>query len=188
MIRVGVLLAAGHSRRFGPTNKLLAPYQGAPLATHAANAMRAADLDFRIAVISDPALEPLFEGFTLVKPGKNDALQSDSLKAGIRAARLHRPDRVLISLADMPSVGSDLLNRVLQTCSDTLASAVSDGMNRMPPACFPGGLLAEFEQLEQDRGAGGMIAKLPTRQLVTVAPACLVDIDTKADLKAKQQL
>ncbi|SDI98488.1 nucleotidyltransferase family protein [Aliiruegeria lutimaris] len=188
MIRVGVLLAAGYSRRFGPTNKLLALFRGAPLATCAANAMRAAELDHRIAVVADPALTPLLEDFTIVPLAEGDMLQSDSLKAGIREAARHRPNRVLFALADMPCVSADLLDRVLRTCSDTHASAVTDGRRRMPPACFPGQQLADFQRLEGDRGAGSLLTALPENQLVSVSAACLGDVDTKADLEALEWL
>ena len=66
MIRAGLLLAAGASRRFGPKDKLLSPLRGRPLIAHAAEAMRRAALDRRIAVIANPDLAPHLAGFEIV--------------------------------------------------------------------------------------------------------------------------
>ena len=48
---VGILLAAGQSRRMGAVNKLLAPLAGKPLVRHATEAMLAAGLDDVIVVV-----------------------------------------------------------------------------------------------------------------------------------------
>ena len=66
MTCTGLLLAGGASRRFGPSDKLLATVAGMPLMSHAAQAMRATPLDDRIAVIANPALAPLLDGFRIV--------------------------------------------------------------------------------------------------------------------------
>ncbi|MGV3695286.1 MAG: NTP transferase domain-containing protein, partial [Paracoccus marcusii] len=93
MTCTGLLLAAGASRRFGPSDKLLAPVAGMPLVAHAAQAMRATPLDDRIAVIANPALAPLLDGFRIVLIAQGQ--QSDSLRAGLSAAG--NPDRLLIA-------------------------------------------------------------------------------------------
>lgn len=177
MNRTGLLLAAGASCRFGAAEKLLASLDGRPLIAHAAQAMRDATLDRRIAVIANPALRPYLDGFDVVemRPGA----QSDSLRAGLQAAG--ETDRLLIALADMPRVTSELLDRVTGTATDDRPAACRDLDAPMPPACFPRGWLTRLTKMTGDQGAGRLIRNLPMQALVK-APGQLGDIDTVCDL------
>lgn len=185
MIRTGLLLAAGASRRFGPDDKLLAPLRGQPLIGHAARAMRAVPLDRRIAVIANPALAPHLAGFDLVTIAP--AALSDSLRAGLEVAGL--PDRLLIALGDMPDVTPEHLARVLDGATDDLPSASVDGgfsadhegSAPMPPACFPRACLPLLRDLRGDQGAGRLLRDLPPAQLRRAA-GLLRDIDRLSDL------
>ncbi|MFD0981766.1 NTP transferase domain-containing protein [Tropicimonas aquimaris] len=184
MTRVGLILAAGRSARFGSENKLLAPFRGRPLAACAAEAMRGVALDHRLVVTSSAEVAALFEGFERV-PGAGDmAGQADNLRAGVARARALGADRLLIALADMPLVGAEVMQAVLERCGATCASAVTDGRRRMPPACFPQSDLAALSGLQGDRGAGALLRGLPSTALVTVAADVLADVDTVADLAA----
>ena len=173
MIRIGLLLAAGASRRFGPQDKLLAPLGGRPLVTRAADALRGTPLDHRIAVIANPALAPLLEGveIVLIPPGQ----QSDSLRAGLAAAG--QPDRLLIALGDMPDVTSAHLTRILTAATDNLPACSHDGTAPLPPACFPQARLADLQHLTGDQGAARLLHDLPSTQYIN-APSLLRDIDT----------
>lgn len=177
MIRCGVLLAAGASRRFGAADKLLAPLFGRPLIAHAAAAMRAAALDRRIAVIANRDLTALLDGFTLLQIPPGD--QSASLRAAIRAAG--EPARLLIALADMPHVTADHLDRVVAATREDRPAASHDGGPPMPPACFPASWLGRLDGLRGDRGAGRLIRDLPADALLA-APGLLADIDRVEDL------
>ena len=181
MIRAGLLLAAGASRRFGTEDKLLASLQGRPLIAHAAQAMREAPLERRIAVIANPALSAHLEGFQIVTipPGA----QSDSLRAGLSAAG--RPDRLLVALADMPFVDAAHLGRVLSAATDETPSASRDRGPPMPPSCFPASWLDRLMTLEGDRGAGSLIHNLPAASVIP-ATRLLADIDTASDLKREE--
>ncbi|WP_410219210.1 NTP transferase domain-containing protein [Paracoccus sp. (in: a-proteobacteria)] len=177
MIRTGLLLAAGASRRFGPQDKLLAPVRGRAMVIHAAEAMSGADLGHRIAVISNPELAPLLGAFTIVtiSPGQ----QSDSLRAGLAAAGLVH--RLLVALGDMPDVTAGHLDHVLRTATDVLPAASHDGQSPLPPACFPAASLRALRSLSGDQGAGRLLRDLPPEQLVH-APGLLRDIDRTGDL------
>ncbi|WP_265500806.1 nucleotidyltransferase family protein [Paracoccus beibuensis] len=172
MIRTGLLLAAGASRRFGPADKLLALVYGRPLVQHAADAMRRAPLDHRIAVIANPALRPLLTGFRIVEIISKE--QSDSLRAGL--AEAGQPDRLVIALGDMPDVTPDLLAQVLDRTTHESPAASHDGQRPMPPACFPRAWLPRLATSCGDRGAAGLLRDLPERRLVH-APALLRDVD-----------
>ncbi|SIS71694.1 nucleotidyltransferase family protein [Paracoccus saliphilus] len=177
MNRTGLLLAAGTSRRFGVADKLLAPLDGRPLVAHAAQAMQMTALDRHIAVIANPELRPYLDGFEIVEiqPGA----QSDSLRAGLQAAG--ETDRLLIALADMPRVTSELLDMVVAAATDDRPAACHDLGPPMPPACFPRGWLIRLAELTGDQGAGRLIRDLPAEALVN-ARGLLTDIDTVSDL------
>lgn len=173
MIRTGLLLAAGASRRFGPQDKLSAPFRDRPLVTHAADALRNVPLDRRIAVIAKPAIAPLLDGFqiVLIPPGQ----QSDSLRAGLAAAG--QPDRLLIALGDMPDVTAAHLTRILIAATDKLPACSHDGTAPLPPACFPQARLADLHDLTGDQGAARLLHDLPPAQYID-ARSLLRDIDT----------
>lgn len=177
MTGTGLLLAAGASRRFGADDKLLAVLHDRPVITYAADAMRRAPLERRIAVITNPDLRPFLSGFDVVDiaPGT----QSDSLIAGLKAADV--PDRLLIVLADMPLVTSELLGQVIARVSDSQPAACHDEGPPMPPACFPKNWLARLADASGDRGAGRFIRDLPASALIP-ARGMLADIDSLADL------
>jgi CTP:molybdopterin cytidylyltransferase MocA len=180
MTTVGLLLAAGRSSRFGPANKLLAPFRGAPLVTHAAAAMAALPLGHRLAVTADARVASLLPGFRLV--AANPAgLQSDSLKAGLRAAEALGADLVLVALGDMPLVTVGTLSAVLAAARAEGVAAAVDGDLVTPPAGFTADRFPALMALSGDRGAGALLRDLPAAARVP-APGLLADIDTEGDL------
>lgn len=182
MLRAGILLAAGQSRRFGTADKLLAGWRGRPLVAHAAMAMRQAPLDLRIAVASNPAVIAELDGFVIVPPGNAASSQSASLRAGVARARDLGADCALVALADMPRVTPDLIAAVLDRCTPTRPAAATDGRRPMPPACFPAAWFDRLLQLDGDRGAGALLAGLPPDALAMAVPLLLHDVDTPDDL------
>jgi len=179
-----IVLAAGASRRFGVADKLLAPFGGRPLAQHAADAVRALDAAARVAVISNPALRPMFAGFEVVELADAGGGQSASLRAGLAKARLARPSKVLVVLADMPAVTPGLLRQVVATVTNALPAAATDGRRAMPPACFPAATFDALAAVEGDSGARTLIGALPASQLVLAPAGELRDVDRPADLPA----
>lgn len=177
-----IVLAAGLSQRFGNNDKLLAPFRGELLAHHIAHALRPLNLNARIAVISNSALNDCFTEFDIVKLEDGLGGQSASIRAGLARARLTNPDKVLIVLADMPNVTPDLLAKIITTTTAERPAAATDGKRAMPPACFPATYFGRLAALSGDRGAREILAKLPESALVTAAPSILRDIDQLADL------
>ncbi len=182
MRTVGLLLAAGHSRRFGPQNKLLADFRGKPLVIHSAEAMRNAGLDGLVAVVTDQAVADHLADFTLVWPEEADPEQSDSLRAGVQAALDIGWDRLLIGLGDMPLVTAVHVRAVVDRCTQKRASASTDGTHRTPPACFPTSMADALLALRGDRGAGSLLQALPAEALVEAPAGMLKDVDLVTDL------
>ena len=182
MITAGVLLAAGRSQRFGADEKLLASLDGRPLVTHVAQAMQEAGLDQLIAVVANPAVVELLDGFHHVRVTDDDSSQADSLRAGIAEARALGVDRALVVLGDMPGVTSELLRSVVAKCTGNSPSAVTNGEDPMVPACFPESAFADLMAIEGDRGAQTMLKGLNTDALVETSAGALRDVDQPEDL------
>ena len=141
--------------------------------------MRQAPVDLRIAVVRDPKVAALFEGFGHTAP--ESAEQSGSLRAGVRRARDLGARAVLVALADMPLVDAALLAQVARLGSRTGTAAARDGALRTPPAYFPAEAFAALLALTGDRGAGALLRDLPDAAFVE-APGRLADIDRPGDL------
>ncbi len=182
MKTAGLLLAAGASRRFGAEDKLLAPFEGKPLVSHAAEALRQANADVLIAVTGSDAVAGCLAGFTIVRPIGEEVAQSRSLAAGVAEAMRIGADRLLVVLGDMPRITPDLCREVMARCGEAGGSAAFDGKRPQPPACFSRALYPDLARLTGDRGAGTLLRTLPQDCLVHAPPGQLADIDTTDDL------
>ena len=171
-----VLLAAGSSQRFGPSNKLLAALDGRPMLSHVVNMLARFDFAARIAVAGE-AVVPLLGGFDIVMNDDPARGLSHSLRIGAARALAHDVDAVLIVLGDMPFVDADHIRRLLTADGEIRASA-ADGV-AMPPALFSRARTAGLATLTGDRGAHALLAGAV---LVPADPETLRDIDTEADL------
>jgi molybdenum cofactor cytidylyltransferase len=175
-----VLLAAGHSRRFG-TPKLGAKLHGKMLVHHAASTLSNVDFANKIAVIgsNDWGLEAI--GFTLVHA--KSTTQSESLTAGIIAAVTSKPAAIMIALGDMPFVTLTHYQRLLDAF-DSSCIASSDGNSPMPPAIFGPDHFAALCNLQGDNGAKAILQNAPA---ILASGNELADIDTPEDLAAAHQ-
>ena len=176
---LGVLLAAGQSRRFGPEDKLLTPYAGQPLVTHAAEAMRGAGCDSLAAVVSASRVAALLAGFAplRVAPGLP---MSRSFAAALARARATGAERLLLCLGDMPGIDATLLRRLIAQPGS--AACVCEG-RRLPPACIVAADFSQAEALpEGDHGARALIGTLPAAQLIAIDAMRARDVDRASDL------
>lgn len=176
----GILLAAGHGRRFGAGNKLLADWQGAPVVVHAARALRQAGPAQLIAVVRDARVAALLPGFRIVMAGEEAQAMSDSLRLGLAAIRA---DRALVTLGDMPAVPPAHLQALVRACSAERPAASAHpgpgGPRAGVPACLPAAILAAAARIRGDRGARGL---LDGAVLIPLPPGAGHDIDRPEDL------
>jgi molybdenum cofactor cytidylyltransferase len=178
-----VLLAAGLSRRFGATDKLMADLGGRPLGLHVAEALAGVPFGSRIAVTGagSPEYAPL--GFRIVLNAEPAHGQAGSLRLGVDAARSVGAGAVLVLLADMPRVGAGHVRGLLAAASggEAAIACSTDGVRRSPPALFGRGWFGRLAALSGDEGARALLADAPA---VRAAPGELVDVDTPAALAA----
>lgn len=168
----GVLLAAGHSRRWGPGNKLLAPWRGRPLVAWAGALLAGAPVDLRAAVIRDARVGALLPGLATLAPEGED--QSASLRAAVAWAQGQGAARLLVLLGDMPDLGPGTVAALVRGCADRPVAVRHPDGRPGAPACFPADCFAALAALRGDRGAGALLAGAAT---IPVPAAELVDLD-----------
>lgn len=127
---LGVLLAAGQSRRFGPGDKLLAPLAGRPLVCHAAGALAASGVGALAAVVSSPAVAALLPGFAALRVGPGLPMARSLARALVEHARALDAARLLVCLGDMPGVTPALLGRLLAQAGSAACVAGGSGCRR----------------------------------------------------------
>ncbi len=173
---VAILLAAGHSQRFG-RDKLAEPFQGMPLAYHAARALASVDFATHIAVVGPTGVDFVQFGFDIVRPPQG-ALMSTSIAAGVRLAADAECDACLIALADMPWVPAEHF-RALMHAHQGEITATSVAPLKMVPALFGRALFPALCRLRGDNGASGLLG---TADAVSMSSSSAFDIDVPSDL------
>lgn len=182
MKTVGILLAAGQSKRFGAENKLLADFKGKPLVHHAANALQGAKLDCILAVISKNGVPAELLNMPTVINDSEQCAQSDNLRLGLKYAIKQNADKVVIVLGDMPFVTSQTIQAISNLCTKSRCSAAMSSGHKLPPVAIPVSLFSEVMSSEGDQGARGLIQTLPPESCFKISPKEALDIDTQDQL------
>lgn len=184
---VVILLAAGRSRRFGDSDKLLASLDGAPLVTRAAAAIDALKPGRRIAVCGSEDGEPArllsAMGFDIVVNPAPERGLSTSIEIGIAAAEFGTARAALVCLADMPFVTTTHLRAMLRSFDQDAAPIVGSCRNgvALPPALFSRSSYQRLKSIRGDHGAKELLAGAP---LVSASETELADVDRPEDLEA----
>lgn len=180
--RIGLLLAAGHSRRFGAADKLMTPFDGAPLVTHAAAALRASGADRLIAVLRSAEVAASLPGFEPVFMDTPGAPQSESLRAGVLRAVDLGAVGVLVALGDMPRVPGTHIAALLALGRNHDLAATQVGDRTLPPAWFAARHFEALVAVSGDRGARDLLRCTPPAARIACPPDWLVDIDRPEDI------
>jgi molybdenum cofactor cytidylyltransferase len=181
----GLVLAAGISRRFGASDKLMADLGGRPLLSYALQRLAAAKVDSRFVVVSSSEASEQTLGFGCspihVKAGCPISL---SLQAGISGLP-EGCDQVLLMLGDMPFVSGRTVDRLLEWRSPC---CVSFEGALMPPALLPSFWFERIQSLTGDRGASALLSDIPRDRRLELSAEEIRDIDTVADLGAARRM
>jgi len=183
---VGLLLAAGASRRFGADKLAHALPHGVVVAVQAARHLKA-EVEHVVAVVrpgSEATAEALAaEGCDVVVCPDADQGMGASLACGARAAG--EAAGYLVALADMPFVRPSTIAAVRDALAGGAALAAPYFRTRRGhPVGIAGRFRAELEALSDDEGARSLLAA-HAAELVKVPvgdPGVIRDIDTPADV------
>ncbi|MCB5190831.1 nucleotidyltransferase family protein [Methylobacillus arboreus] len=188
----GILLAAGHSRRFTHGNKLLYPLQaGQPTALVSARNLIAA-LPHCLAVVRPGASElaTLMEkaGLEVLACQPHEQEMADSLAAAVRHVVFQHspPDAIVIALADMPFILPETIAAVAQKLAEgaNIVAPTYQGL-RGHPVGFSKRFYAELATLTGDEGARSVLRRhVEDIQLMECDdPGILQDFDTWEELQ-----
>ncbi len=192
---VGILLAAGHGRRYADAaqgqDKLTAQLpDGTPVVTAAARALRAAA--GHVVAITRPDNAPLKAllvqaGCEVITTDLHADGMGDSLAAAARHVMLTSgPDvqTCLVALGDMPWLRHDTCQLVARAAlSHSIVAPVWNG-RRGHPVAFHRSLWPELAELAGDKGARALIGRHGVADIAVDDAGVCADVDTPADLAA----
>jgi molybdenum cofactor cytidylyltransferase len=188
---VGILLAAGFSRRFGSADKLLQRLpDGCPIALASAqNLIKAIPNSVAVVRPENTELAELLKsaGLEVVLCNNSDQEMADSLVAAIRHTANSKAanDGFVIALADMPYISPATISSVATKLSSGASIVIPTYQGqRGHPVGFAAKFRQELESLHGDEGARAIIKRYPNElELLQCDDAgILADIDTPADL------
>ncbi len=176
---VGIILAAGQSKRMGETNKLTEHWRGKPLIRHVFDAAVNSSLDEVIVVTGHEAqdVEAVLPGARFVHNEDHQSGMGSSIVTGVKA--INDADGVMILLGDMPLVTSAHINALLEALSDHGEAIVVATNQGKPgnPVLFGKVYFSELEKLEGDRGARKLIEQSDKVIAVEIGEAAARDFD-----------
>lgn len=187
-----LMLAAGASRRFGPDEKLLAPFDGEPLVVRSVRRIAGLGLPVTVVVaVGGGAVEQALHNAGLVPPvrvtvnPRAAAGIGTSIAAGL-ASLSADTEAVVILQADMPFVDADLIGRLVaafRAASVPLPvhPVLPDG-GQANPVLWPAAWFPQLAALDGDRGGKRLLEGAGALTIALGDPAAAADIDTAEDL------
>ena len=183
-----LILGAGLSRRFGPTNKLLQNYEGKPMICHVVDEIKKLNLNQIIIVLGHQAEEVRQtlqdEPFTLVENLAFKEGMGTSIARGAQALD-QKSDGVFICPGDMPLIKSEQFIKLAENFSpNQICVPIHEGQ-RGHPVLFANSYFPALKQCKGDQGARTVLqANKDNIQFIEIGSNAIhYDIDEQKDIK-----
>lgn len=185
---VGVLLAAGFSRRFGSNKLLYRLPDGRPMVLAAAQQLRAVFPTVVAVIRPDQAtLQEMLvgEGLHVVTCLRDAQHMSASLKTAITYADRFVPSSYVIALGDMPFIQTETIRQVAKKLHIAKIVVPTYQGKRGHPVGIAAEFYTQLLQIEGDEGARSVVAAHQelVMLMTCVDPGILRDIDRLADIE-----
>jgi molybdenum cofactor cytidylyltransferase len=181
-----IVLAAGSSRRMG-TNKLLLTLEGEPLVRRSVRRCLAADFDRVVAVLGHEAarVRTALDGLSceIVENADHARGVGTSIRAGVVSVA-DAVDAVVVVLADMPYVTTDMLRTVTSWYRATRPPVVVSeyGGVQAPPTLYDRALFTRLLAIADDSGGKAVAHQLADLRVTVAFPeSARRDLDATAD-------
>jgi molybdenum cofactor cytidylyltransferase len=174
---VGVVLAAGQSRRMGEANKLTMPVDGTPMVARVVDTLQRSTAG-RVIVVTGHEPDEIRDALSgrdveLVHNPDFEEGMGTSVRAGVSALG-DDVDGVLIALADMPWVSSEVIDRLVDTFSPDGEASIyipMYGQKRGNPVLWGAQRFPELRKLSGDVGGKVLFDRHPEA-------ICYVDVQS----------
>ncbi|MFK7997151.1 MAG: NTP transferase domain-containing protein [Granulosicoccus sp.] len=186
-----VILAAGSSRRAGPANKLLTPYNGQPMVAHIAQTVVRSQAS-RVIAVTGHQHSRIVDALSTtsaecVYNTAHESGMASSVVMGI--SELTETDGILVCLGDMPHITTDIINQIIQAFKNNPDKSIfvpSINNQRGNPVLFTKVFYDSLLALEGDTGAKKLVQQYPDEvfEVDVEDNAVLLDYDTEEALSA----
>ncbi len=194
---VGIYLAAGNSTRMG-SNKLALPLGERTLGSTALQAALQSNLDKVILVTKEldqlqwvPISDLYHDKLLHVRCKHAEEGQAESIKCGLKVARLHKASAIVFILADQPFIKTEQLNRMISLAQRDRPSYIACRYENIPqpPVLFHWRLFSRLAQLHGDEGARKIIREDPSGLMIEYEnEISFFDADTPSDYEKLKKL
>ncbi|WP_029014399.1 NTP transferase domain-containing protein [Niveispirillum irakense] len=184
-----LVLAGGSSRRMGPENKLLLPFQGRPILRHVVEAALASQAGPVLVATGHQAdrIHAALVGLDLALTHAD--AHEDGLSATLRAGLAALPediDGVMVLLGDMPLITPAEIDRLIAAFNPAEGRRICvpvQGGRRGNPVLWDRTLVADIMALSGDHGARSLLDQHPDMicEVPMANPGIHLDIDTPDD-------
>lgn len=180
-----IVLAAGAGARFGG-NKLTAPVNGSPIIEYIFDSLPVQLFHRVVAVTANPSVITAAQrhGFELAFNDRPDLGVSRSIRLGLEP--MAETDACMFCVADQPLLRQETLVGMLDAYEPGTILIVSHNGQSGNPVIYPACLYGELSSLDGEESGKTVACRYESLlRLFHVADAHqLMDIDTRADLKA----
>jgi molybdenum cofactor cytidylyltransferase len=192
---VGVVLAAGQSRRMGHANKLTMPVDGTPMVARVVDTLQQSNVE-RVLVVTGHEPEEIRNALSgreveLVHNPDFEEGMGTSVRAGVSALG-DDVDGALIALADMPWVAPDVIDRLVAAFSPDAEVSIyipMYGKKRGNPVLWGAQRFPELRELAGDVGGKVLFHRHPEaiRYVDVESAGVNIDVDTPDALDEDQK-